>query len=250
MRRMPMTSAIPYDGRWPFSKIHRIVGSVALAVGLATTWLTAAQQKPPTSPPKGATTFNFRCPDSLAEKACKSFEELWRAGDEGLRPPSVRDSVAYVCFRQPRDAFFVVFIYGPVFTQKHYDPYLKKLIPDDDASSIEPGYIRAFVDGIEDEQAGPVHRFSGEWTYLVGDLLFSAKRMDSKDVSDSDTVGFSIDPQQVSAAVQYTNQLGKPVNYKMVIQRSTGRFSEKYTEESEKVPFSETTGRCSKLPPP
>jgi len=53
----------------------------------------------------------------------------------------------------------------------------------------------------------------------------------------------------LSRVFERQNQLDNEVNYRLVIQRSTGRFSESYQNVSDKVPFSQRNGRCVKVSP-
>jgi hypothetical protein len=49
----------------------------------------------------------------------------------------------------------------------------------------------------------------------------------------------SIDNTQFIATMRYKNASDKDVDYTLMIQRSTGRFSETYTEEPATFPFLE-----------
>jgi hypothetical protein len=192
---------------------------------------------------------SFVCPDPLAVKACNSFSELRRAGDDGVRASVSEGGIAYVCFRQPEDEFFVFALAAPIFRKTHLDPQTKKRSPDDDAVSRQTGFVSAYVNGIADFGSIPLSTFSGDWRVLFGSSWFEAQRINNVDISDPKTAGLSVDPSQVYAAFRYKNRFDKDLDYRLVIQRSTGRFSETYTEESAKVPFSEKNGRCSRLPP-
>jgi hypothetical protein len=229
------------------SVLHRtILAAAAMLVllGLPLSALRDDQQsaaKKPTSPA-------FVCPDLAAAKSCKSFIELHKAGDEGVRSSVSNGGVAYVCFRQPEDEFFVLVLDGPAFFKKHLDLDTKKLVPDDDATASGRGAVRGFVNGIQDYAAVPINSFSGEWTALFGEMSFAARRINLNNIVDAEFAGIYVDEQQVNASFRYKNRFEKAIDYRLAIQRSTGRFSEKYTDESAKVPFSERTGRCSRIP--
>jgi hypothetical protein len=197
--------------------------------------------KKPEAPP-----VNFVCPDPLAAKACKSFTELRDAGDQtlSLRVPASANGIDLACFRQPDDEFFIIALNGPSFANTHLDPRSGKKVPDDAATSAIVGFVGAFVNGINDPESIPIHMFSGDWTYMLGELFFSATRIDGKNVSNDDSTGFSIDPQQILVGVRYKNRLDNTIDYRLAIQRSTGRFSERYTEQTAKIPFSDRSGRC------
>jgi hypothetical protein len=242
--------ALPGNGRaLATMQLFRVPLLIALAL-VATHRLSAMQRAgSPTVAQKSAPSA-FECPDKDSAKACASFLELWRASDEGVRPDVSANGVAYVCFRQPDDEFFVFSLDGPLF-QMHFDPETKKRVPVDSAVSRRFGFVRGFKDGIAESSITPITMFSGNWTY-IGEPFFVATRINVTNIppeGDDSGSGINIDPWQVSAQLRYKSRLDKNIDYRLVIQRSTGRFSESYTEESAKVPFSERTGRCSKIPP-
>src|SRR5947209_6628876 len=84
-------------------------GLSARGLGSAQTSGAKGVQKKSSHPPIG-----FVCPDPQAARACKSFAELRQAGDDGVRASVARDGIAYACFRQPDDSFFVLDLDGPV----------------------------------------------------------------------------------------------------------------------------------------
>src|SRR5437899_12774621 len=79
----------------------------------------------------------FVCPDPGATKACKSYTELRQAGDDGVRASVVNNGIAFACFRQPEDEFFVITLTGPSFVKPHVEPKSKKIGPEDDANEIQ-----------------------------------------------------------------------------------------------------------------
>ncbi len=222
-----------------------IVGLVATKV--AAGQATVSKQSVTQQTAKGRNA-QFTCPDSFAAEACKSFEELYRAGDEGVyvEAASVSKNTGYVCFRRGSDEFFVIWLTQPSFL-KHLDGETHKLVPNDDATDSGLGHIYAFAHGIEDFSLQPSFYFLGIWSEPLAPT-FEAMKIDGQEISDPDHFGFAVDPYQFSAARRYKNRAGKDIDYKLVIQRSTGRFSESFTEDSAKFPFLETNGRCSRLP--
>jgi hypothetical protein len=221
------------------------VGLAVLAFG-ATSSLWASQRAgtgtPPATKSAGPT---FVCPDKPSEKACQSFLELWRAGDQGVRVSASDGGLAYVCFRQPDDEFFVFRMSGPWF-QKHFDAATKKLVPNDSAVSKGRGFIFGFKDGVEDGSITPISDFEGDWEYMY-DAMFTAKYVNRNELAPNASSGVWINPEQVSATWRFKNRVDKNVDYQLVIRRSTGRYTESYLEESSNVPF-ERNGRCSKIP--
>jgi hypothetical protein len=213
-----------------------------------------AQQRgqvvPKTSPPATATKAaapTFTCPDPLAAKACASYLELVTAGDDGVKTSAMREGIAYVCFRQPVDAFFVLNVDAPMFDNTHYNAVLKKMVPDVGAESGAYGWMHAYANGVGDDAAAPLHWFRGLWTPILGGAGFKADLSNGR-TGDENESALYIDSSQIDASVRFKNRFEKDIDYRLVIQRSTGRFVERYLETPSKVPFSEVTGRCSSIP--
>jgi hypothetical protein len=195
-------------------------------------------QKRPASP-------GFRCPDPDAAKACASYVELRKAGDDGVKLSVARGGIAYVCFRHPDDAFFVLWVPGPIFRKRHFDTVLKKIVPDDDATDEVNGSMRGFVNGVDDYSATPIHNIRGDWTPLLDSIGFKANLVNRKPMAENDDSGVFIDSAQVDAGVKYKSRADKDIEYRLIIQRSTGRFVERYMESPSQVPFATMNGRCS-----
>ncbi|HKV04375.1 MAG TPA: hypothetical protein VJO53_04620 [Candidatus Acidoferrales bacterium] len=188
----------------------------------------------------------FTCPDPKAADACKSFAELRKAGDEDVLP-SYSGRISLVCFRQQNDEFFILEVTDPSFSQTHFDRLTGKQVPDKDATDDAFGTIAGFAKGIEDETILPIFEFSGKWVYRLGPW-FKADEINGSEISDRDHYGISANASQFIAGFRYKNRMEKDIDYSLVIQLSTGRFSEKFTEDQAKFPFSETNGHCSRLP--
>jgi hypothetical protein len=106
--------------------------------------------------------------------------------------------------------------------------------------------VNEFVNGINEHKTMPVHTFRGTWS-VPYDPLFTTGTVNLKAADDHSDV--TVDSSQVSAAARYKNQADKNIDYTLLIQRSTGRFTERYTSEGEQTPFLEQQGRCV-VPPP
>jgi hypothetical protein len=195
------------------------------------------------------------CPDTTYQKACDSYAELVKAGDESVRTHATSGGLAYVCFRQGEDQFFIIELRGPSNWSKNYVDANGKVVPADDAESEEVlGLARGFVNGIRDNSMMPISLFRGRWSFPF-DPSFSAQKLNNTDnatpgffADANKTSGLLADSQQVEAFIRYPNRLDKKMDYRLVIQRSTGRFSESFTEEGKQIPFSENQGRCMRLP--
>lgn len=181
---------------------------------------------------------SFVCPDSESQKACKSYDELVKAKDDGL------PSHGYVCFRKNQDDVFVISFSKPVF-RTHWNADSKKYSFDDQQKLYGFGSAQTYRDGVQDDSVMPSLSFDGTWTILAGSPMFVSDQINfkSKDEKDKD-VGVSIYDSQLIIVYKYQNKADKNMTYNLTIQRSTGRFSEHFQEEGEKLPFIEGTGRC------
>lgn len=184
----------------------------------------------------------FTCPDPEAKQGCKSYEELARAKDSGL--PGKFDE-RYVCFRKNADEFFVVAYSTPLFQPTWNEKY-KKAIVDPSATSEGSGFASTYVNGVDDSHTMPAFFFEGTWRPYE-DGLFSASKFNFEDIKTTDDPHSSmyINRGQLSITYRYQNALDAGVVYSLTIQRSTGRFVESFQKLSEKVPFLQSTGRCT-----
>jgi hypothetical protein len=202
----------------------------------------AGQAPPKKSVPKTTAEHStLVCPDAEAQQACRSYQELLKAKDTGL--PADK---AYICFRKKVDEFFVVSFFTPYF-RKHWDQELKQMVAD---QSQRPGYglAQTYKDGVLSLSVTPALVFSGQWQpipYSESGIFVSDRINTMKQDQNDANVGVSIDESQVSIGYKYKNKNDKTTQYTLTIQRSTGRFTESFLEEAEKVPFLEGTGYCA-----
>ncbi len=209
--------------------------------GLLTASVVCAGQAPPKkpSPKTAAAKPAFACPDTEAQQACKSYQELLKANDRGLP-----DGNAYICFRKSEDQFFIVTFSRPYFP-KHWDKDLKELVPNE---TPRPGfgYAETYNNGVLDSTTMPTLNFSGQWQSLYPESnFFSSDKINGKTLNEKDpNVGVTIEDAQVNIGYKYANRMEKTITYTLTIQRSTGRFSESFLGEGDKFPFSEGTGYC------
>jgi len=190
----------------------------------------------------------FTCPDERAAESCKCFEELWRARDQSVR--TYLGHTAYACFENGGDRFFIVQVTDPVFPI-HFDSQGGRAAPNAGETSEGLGSTRSFSGGIENTSTMPTSHFGGIWRAFLGDATFEATIINGQEMSaDSKFAadhGISIDPEQITVAWRFKNKLEKDVEYSLTMQRSTGRFSESFTEPPAKVPFLAHAGRCIEL---
>jgi hypothetical protein len=189
------------------------------------------------------------CPEAAFQRGCTSFAELVKAGDTGVKLLDTRD-VNLVCFRRDRDSFFVFNLTMPsrnAHDRTSWDKWKEvggvKQSPDSGAKADGYGWVTEFTDGINSEsRTMPMQQFEGKWT-LPWSPVFRAHAINNEEVNDKTQL--RVDDLQVQADMRYKSRRNKKnVEYELLIQRSTGRFSERYTEEREREPFTELTGRC------
>lgn len=213
----------------------RTCSNVAIAVlVLAGGVARAGAQQPATRP---------ACPDTSVEKACASYAALVQAGDDGVRMTVSRDGIGLVCFRQAEDAFFFVEIGGPAnkWTRTHLDPNTNAQVPDEGATSPARGKMWAFKDGTQTSRETPIREIQGDWQVGAA-RTFRANKINGRQADTAS--GVVVSASRVDASLRYESVLGSRVDYRLVIQRATGRFSETYTAAPETVPFTNTQGRC------
>ena len=183
----------------------------------------------------------FICPDSEAQQACKSYQELVKAKD-----PSLPSSDYYACFRKSVDEFFVVHFSKPYFP-KHWDPESRQMVVDESAHSAGRGLAQTYANGVLDSSAPPSIFFSGQWQPLFSESgIFASDKINGAKQDEKDTnVGISIDETQANVTYKYKNRFEKTIIYTLTIQRSTRRYTESFLVEADKLPFSQMGGYCA-----
>lgn len=206
---------------------------VAACAGQAASGAKKLTRKTPQSAPS-----LVACPEPETQKACKSYEELVRAKDTGL------PGHAYVCFRKDSDEFFVISFTEPYFL-KHWDRELKEVVIDTEQTRPGGEFARTYRNGVEDSSVPPSLFYRGRWSPYGESGLFASEKINFKKQDENDPeVGVSIDENQLNVGYKYQNRFEKTITYSLTIQRSTGRFAESFRSESDKVPFSDSAGRC------
>ena len=151
-----------------------------------------------------------KCPAPRYQTACDSYQELLKAGDEDLSSARLKGNIGLVCFRPNVDSFFVIVLDGPP--------------PATVPTLFGVGGITEFVNGIAGNHTMPISIVSGAWTKVAGNFFFVADRVNVT-IADAQNA-FAVSSDQVHAQARYKNASGQDVDYQLVIQRSTGRFTE------------------------
>jgi hypothetical protein len=186
---------------------------------------------------------SFVCPDPRAKLACSSYSELRKAHDPSLE--GFAKEPTYICFREELDQFFLITFNRPVYAKTHWNQGLKQSVPDDDATGAGFGYATAFDNGVGSNGTMPDLFFTGVWRPLLGGSAFTATAISNNAIEDGKPSPITIDESQVTVSnYKYANTSDKTILYNLTIQRSTGRFTESFRMEDEKVSFIDNAGHC------
>lgn len=162
-----------------------------------------------------------------ASIACGSFQELVKADDTDLMLDLARQDHVYACFRPQQDVFLEIY-----FSDPNDGPW---------QNSYRTGTanVRYYKNGIGAE--GISLHDSGKWTRGLNS-------------SGSDTVfhgdNIRIEGSRFEASQMYKNESKLDIHHTIVLQLSTGRFTEKFEEQPSAETVDEYSGRCFVLPGP
>jgi hypothetical protein len=173
------------------------------------------------------------CADHDASIACRSFQELIKADDADLMLDLARQDHVYACFRPQEDVFLEIY-----FSDPNDGPWQKDLRTPA-ASSYRSGTanLRYYKSGIAAE--GISFHDSGRWTRGLN--------ASSKDaVFRGDNI--RIEASRFEASQMYKNESKLDIHHTIVLQLSTGRFTEKFEEQPSGEAVDEYSGRCFVLP--
>jgi hypothetical protein len=189
------------------------------------------------------------CPDADAAAACRSFQELIAAGDF-MGDFAEKDHVV-TCFRKKGDVFFNLWFIEPDETGWQQE------------NPTGRGLTQSAVAAFDYYKEG-VWSFnlsvgvSGKWKYIpAGPVCDSTCRKEATSGNSNydghnnggDTI--RIDNERAVLSESFDNRSGSRTTHEVIVQLSTGRFSERYTspgisgvDETE-----ESTGHCLILTP-
>jgi hypothetical protein len=173
------------------------------------------------------------CADHDSNIACGSFQELIKADDADLMMDLARQDHVYACFRPQQDAFMEIYYSDPNDGPWQSDQRGSA------ASSYRPGTanVRYYKNGIAAE--GISFHDSGRWTR---GLTASG----SEAVFRGDNI--RIEGSRFEASQMYKNEAKLDIHHTIVLQLSTGRFTEKFEEQPSGETVDEYSGRCFVLP--
>jgi hypothetical protein len=191
------------------------------------------------------------CPDAEATLACRSFQELLAAND--FMGDFAEKEHVFTCFRKNDDMFFDLW-----FTEPAEEPELWQQENSKHRTLTHSGYA-AF-----DYYKQGVWSFNlsvgvyGKWSYFpagpVCDAMCQkeATSGNSKYEGHNDISGsIRIDHERAVLSESFDNKSGSKTTHEVIVQLSTGRFTERYTwpKSSSTDETEESTGRCLILTP-
>jgi hypothetical protein len=161
-----------------------------------------------------------KCSEQDASVGCGSFQELIKDDDADLMLDLARQDHVYACFRPGQDVFMEIYFSDP-----------------NDGAGRGVAEVRYYKDGIASD--GSSFHNDGTWTRgltaLSGDPLFSGENI-------------RIEGSRFEASQMYKNESKLDIHHTIVLQLSTGRFTEKFAEQPSGETVDEYSGRCFVLP--
>lgn len=171
--------------------------------------------------------------------ARRSFAELLSVKDQDILA-AMQDPHTYVCYRRNKDEFLMA-SFGPEARAWTWTPVKGD---SDQEEALEPVFVSDYVDGATDP-LGVGLTVVGKWTRRKDSPTFPSfnafdRPVDPNDTTHTSTVNINTDEFRLEETFQ--NVAGGVTNYALTIRRSTGRFTETY---SDKGALTEYDGRCS-----
>jgi hypothetical protein len=192
------------------------------------------------------------CPTADGQEACHSFRGLLSADDPDILDLIARLEHTYVCFRPSEDTFFTVWFSEPVEWN-----WLKPSEEDQKALKLSPFSLMQFGSlGVDYYKQG-VHEkklsLSGVsiWSYVPlgadftpSALAHLATSSDAKLERSDAQPTIEVDGTRIAVSEEYKNNKDEEIRHTLLIQRSTGRFTETYEESSSQRTILDYSGRC------
>lgn len=181
------------------------------------------------------------CPDHDASAACQSFQELIKADDSDLLVDLAQREHTYACFRPEQDIFLEIYFSGP-------DNEVWKNGPEPGATALPGGVeVRYYKDGIASQ--GMSFHDDGIWKYP----LTTGEENTSMPMATSGHEIFegkyvSIKGSRMEASQTYKDESGVQIHHDVILQLSTGRFTESYDVLPAGNTIDTYSGRCLVLP--
>jgi hypothetical protein len=182
------------------------------------------------------------CPDHDANIACESFQELIEADDSDLILDLAQQDHVYACFRPQQDVFLEIYFSDP------NDEALQKNEPHPTTGVSHGGAeVRYYKNGIASE--GMSFHDSGAWKYplTAGEQNASIlKAAGGRAIFEGQNI--SIKGSRLEASQTYKDESGVQIHHTVILQLSTGRFTESFDVQPAGNTIDIYSGRCLVLP--
>jgi hypothetical protein len=182
------------------------------------------------------------CPDRDASTACQSFQELIKADDSDLLLDLAQRERVYACFRPQQDVFLEIYFSDPS------NGVWQENGPEPRAGALPGGAeVRYYKDGIASE--GMSFHDDGGWKYpLAAGELNASTPMATNGPAIFEGKYVSIKGSRLEASQTYKDESGVQIHHDVVLQLSTGRFTESYDVLPAGNTIDTYSGRCLVLP--
>lgn len=177
------------------------------------------------------------CPDHDASTACQSFQELIKSDDSDLLLDLAQREHVYACFRPEQDVFLEIYFSDPNNGVWKNGP--------EPRTGASPGgaEVRYYKDGVASE--GMSFHDNGAWKYP---LTATSTPAATSDRPTFEGKNISIRGSRLEASQTYKDESGVQIHHDVVLQLSTGRFTESYDVLPAGNTIDTYSGRCLVLP--
>ncbi len=189
------------------------------------------------------------CPDTDATVACRSFQELIAAGD--FMGDFAEKEHVFTCFRKNEDMFFNVWFSEPAESGWEQEDPRAPFLTHFGMAAFD--YYKQGVWSFNLSVGVP-----GKWKYLPQGPVCDDKCRREITSGNSEYEGHNdvdgsirINNDQATLTESYNNNAGSKTTHQVILQLSTGRFTERYTwpKSSGTDETEESNGRCLILTP-
>ena len=196
------------------------------------------------------------CPDGEATVACRSFQELLGAGD--FMGDFAQKEHAFNCFRKKEDVFFNLWFSEPVETGWQQEDSKDRTL-----TQLGSAAFDYYKQGVWDSSLSAGG--NGKWRYdppgpicnptcrkeaTSGNSVYE-EHWEGEKEANKPRGSIRIDHERAILSESYNNESGSRTTHEVIVQLSTGRFTERYTwsKSSGTDETEESIGRCLVMTP-